>query len=242
MSREGSRTRGGDAVNKKLAGALQRMSRSLLLAAMAASVAAGLACPSAFAANGGRWTRVPLQVSNVAVSVSCPSRTFCLAVDSDGHAARFNGHFWSAPRLIDSESLTSVSCPSRSFCVAVDQAGGVVSFDGRSWRRHGVLQYLDGFTSVSCVSRLFCAAVDALGNALMFNGRTWSAAVRVEPAEAYGGGSLNSVSCSSSSFCAAVDDAGNAFTFNGHSWSATENIEPVTGLGTSLDPPLSRRW
>src|SRR5882724_11190413 len=33
--------------------------------------------------------------------VSCPSKTFCAAIDTDGHALTFNGKTWSAPVTVD---------------------------------------------------------------------------------------------------------------------------------------------
>ena len=54
--------------------------------------------------------------------MSCPSASFCVAVDDDGNAFTYNGSSWSTPSRIDTiGDLTSVSCPSSSFCVAVDQ-------------------------------------------------------------------------------------------------------------------------
>ncbi len=60
-------------------------------------------------------------------SVSCPSSSFCVAVDSSGDVSTYNGVSWSSPKVIDpSGVLVSVSCPTVRFCVAVDYAGKVV--------------------------------------------------------------------------------------------------------------------
>ena len=56
--------------------------------------------------------------------VSCPTPTFCRAVDSIGRVFGFNGTTWSKGTLIDNgHALSSVSCPSVSYCVAVDRSG-----------------------------------------------------------------------------------------------------------------------
>ena len=61
-------------------------------------------------------------------SVSCPSASFCMAVDQYGNdALTFNGSSWSAPVRVGPASmrdeLTSVSCSSATWCVAVDTLG-----------------------------------------------------------------------------------------------------------------------
>ena len=56
--------------------------------------------------------------------VSCPTATFCRAVDSIGRVFGFNGTRWSSGTLIDpGHALTSVSCPTVTYCVAVDRNG-----------------------------------------------------------------------------------------------------------------------
>jgi hypothetical protein len=67
-------------------------------------------------------------------SVSCPTVSFCVAVDGGGNVVTFDGSSWTAPVNIDSEAakslngpvlilLMSVSCPSATFCVAGDTIG-----------------------------------------------------------------------------------------------------------------------
>jgi hypothetical protein len=60
-------------------------------------------------------------------SVSCPTRTFCVAVDLDGDAFAYNGKAWSSGANIDPlnqtsnpDGLGSVSCTTTTFCAAVD--------------------------------------------------------------------------------------------------------------------------
>jgi hypothetical protein len=61
-------------------------------------------------------------------AVSCPSSSFCVAVDSNANALTFNGCKWSQSSSIDAKGggLNAVSCPSSSFCVAVDGNGNAV--------------------------------------------------------------------------------------------------------------------
>ncbi len=172
-------------------------------------------------------------------SVSCPTATFCMAVDEFGNnALQWNGTSWSAPVTIDPSGdrveLTSVSCPTVSFCVAVDSLGRALTWNGRWWS--GPLP-IDprgaGMESVSCPSTSYCVAVDGNGNALTWNGRSWSAPVLIDDT----GTGLQSVSCASASFCVAGDWGGAVITWNGTSWSKPKEVDPTTassggGLGS----------
>ena len=56
--------------------------------------------------------------------VSCPTTTFCRAVDSSGRVFGFNGTSWSRGTLIDDgHAFSGISCPTASYCVAVDRDG-----------------------------------------------------------------------------------------------------------------------
>ena len=56
--------------------------------------------------------------------MSCPTTTFCAAVDADGNVYTYDGTTWSPPQVIDTGGdLTSISCPSTTICVAVDSDG-----------------------------------------------------------------------------------------------------------------------
>ena len=90
-------------------------------------------------------------------SVSCPSPSFCVAVDHSGNAVTYNGASWSAPRSIDpNEMLMSVSCPSPSFCVAVDNVGLATTYSDGSWLSPKTVSG-GAFDSVSCpLSELLC--------------------------------------------------------------------------------------
>ena len=69
--------------------------------------------------------------------VSCPSASFCIAVDDGGDAFTYDGSSWSAPDgIFSSGGLMSVSCPSVSFCVAVGdfgEGGAALTYNGSSW-------------------------------------------------------------------------------------------------------------
>ena len=98
--------------------------------------------------------------------VSCPTSTFCMAVDAGGNAIGYNGTSWSAPVRVDpSGGLSSVSCPSPTYCLTVSAAQhGFASYDGTSWTvlASPPAGITSDFASVSCSTtqgEYGCAAV-----------------------------------------------------------------------------------
>ena len=57
--------------------------------------------PSPALASNGWSAPAPVDPVFSARSVSCPSATFCAAVDYSGNAVIFNGSSWSAPTSIE---------------------------------------------------------------------------------------------------------------------------------------------
>jgi hypothetical protein len=158
--------------------------------------------------------------------VSCPSTSFCAAVDYGPNAIIFNGTSWSKPSAIDPGSyLQAVSCASASFCVAIDRKGNAFTFNGSTWSApvnadpNGLTMGEGGISwpVVSCPTSNFCAAVDgAGGNVVTFDGHSWTTPVTVdsEAANSVSGPVLEflmSVSCPSAMFCVAGDSIGHAF-------------------------------
>jgi hypothetical protein len=189
--------------------------------------------PSVAQASASWSPPIPVDSSPLQ-SVSCPSTSFCIAVDSGGGAVTFNGTAWSAPEDIDGKvPLTSVSCPSTSFCVAVDSAGSAMTFNGTAWSAPEDIDGAIRLNSVSCASAAFCVAVDWAGKAVTLNGTAWSA-----PEDIDGAGSLSSVSCASAAFCVAVDKAGHAITYSG-TWGAPASVDPTHSLSSVSCPSAS---
>ncbi len=194
---------------------------ALLSAATSAVLAAGL--PSPAAASTAGWSSGTLidPSGSSLESVSCPTASFCVAVDDAGNALTYDGSSWSSPEAIDaSSSLSSVSCPTASFCAAVDQVGRALTYNGSSWSPPNSIDTGNTPTSVSCPTASFCVAVDWKGNAFTYNGSSWS-----PPKSIDAGNILESVSCPSVNFCAAVGQNGYALTYNGSSWSLPESID-----------------
>ena len=65
----------------------------------------------------GTWSSPKtIDAGDALSSVTCPSTSFCAAVDDEGNSLTYNGSSWSAPSYIDHTTnfLDSVSCPSAS--------------------------------------------------------------------------------------------------------------------------------
>lgn len=167
-----------------------------------------------------KWTSsTALTTANGGVNaVSCPTSTFCLAVDRSGAVSQFNGSTWSTPQTIDgTTSLNAVSCPSTTFCVVTDALGKYILMNAGSWgpptpfaqQNSPVMQ------SVSCASSSFCLAVGYTANFApidyYYYDGVWSPdTVVFSPSDT---NPLNSVSCTSELVCLATDLGGGAMTF-----------------------------
>jgi hypothetical protein len=130
-------------------------------AAMTASATSSIAQGSSNTLGSGTsaltWNEHPY---GSLTSVSCPTSSFCMAVDSNGHAITYSNGTWSSPQSIDSNSyLTSVSCPTTSFCMAVDLYGNAITYSNGTWSSPQSIDPNGSLTSVSCPTTSFCMAV-----------------------------------------------------------------------------------
>ena len=200
--------------------------------------------------KGRSWSapaRIPRQLQ--LGSVSCPSRTFCVALGAYfrmpgkvlEYALTYNGRSWSAPVHIDTNGeLGPVSCASPSFCAAGGDTS-TLTYNGSFWSAPTSIAGSRPLGSVSCASPSFCAAAGfvvanegAVGEGLTeaerehiesyartYNGSFWSAPQTVDLIQHR----LASVSCPAVAFCVAVDEEGDTLTYNGSSWSAPTPVD-----------------
>ncbi len=177
------------------------------------------------------WT-APTSVDNTAPevfsSVSCPTATFCMAVDFDGRALTYNGSHWSAPvTILSSDPVSSVSCASATLCAAIDYDGQAFIYNGHHWSAPDVIDYGAAMPSVSCApGSTFCIAVSGdLGPyGFIYNGSSWSSAVLMDSASTTG---MASVSCPTASSCTAFDVSGNVVSTSdgGSTWTPYSNVD-----------------
>ena len=172
-------------------------------------------------------------------SVSCPTSTFCAAVDDDGNALTYDGTTWTTPTRVDAHGgLLSVSCPTPTFCAAVSFDGHAVTYNGSTWSAPATIDTVtNSLDSVSCPTTTFCVAVDDYDNTVTYNGTTWTAPKRTSSPE---GAGLLSVSCPTKAFCVALDETDHVVAFNGSTWTAKQLSDFNGGNLRSVSCPTTR--
>ena len=222
--------------------AVRMLVTALLMISVGSTVLAGGASTTAAAAVSHGLTAGWSQGSRIdpllgeLTSISCPTPTFCIAVDATGNVLTYAAGEWSAPLSIDSGGfLTSVSCATASSCEAVDTAGNVFSYDG-TWSSPDSIDPGNELVSISCVPGVtgsFCIAADSPGNVFSLTAGSWSKADAIDPTNG-----LQAVSCATPSFCVAADGYGYVLSFNGSSWSSTpDGIDTSVGDLQSISCP-----
>ena len=177
----------------------------------------------------------PRPLPNALLSISCPTTTFCAAVDVGGYEFTYSGGNWSSGQPIakNNNALMSVACSSTAFCVAVDSGGYEYTYSKGAWtsgqqidsNNTGDMSYPNNaLTSVSCATNTFCMAVDHGGDEFTYSGGTWSDSHQISVA-----GELTSVSCATKSFCVVIDLGGYTYTYSGGKWSSST----MPGRGTN---------
>ncbi len=159
-----------------------------------------------YAGPSAGWSQRTIAPSGQALnSVSCVSRTDCVAVGAGGAVYSYTGTSWSGPDVVDSgHDLVSVSCASAGFCMAVDSAGEAVQFSAGHWTHQPL-----GFTaaSVSCPAVGTCLAAGGAGVAT-FGGDHWTAPSAVDTV------GLSRIDCVAVNSCVATDQSANALFYS----------------------------
>jgi hypothetical protein len=185
--------------------------RSALALPLIGLLLAAFAVPAgASAATTIKWNRalaVESPTKGGISAVSCPTATFCVAVDQSGRVLisqkpTKGPKSWKFTKIDKVGALTGVSCPTVNLCVAVDNAG----YELHSTKPAGGKKF-------------------------------WSKPIRIDTTAATGGGNvgLAGISCPTTKLCVAVDNAvnGNVIstttptTYQAKSWT-------ITSLGSSV--------
>ncbi len=180
-------------------------------------------------------TSLPADYDSI-YGVSCPTSTFCMAVDTSGSALVWRGRSWSSPRRVwDHGTLDSVSCATATDCVAVGN-GEATTWDGTTWSA-SVSVGPPGTYRLSCPTASFCATVAASGTAGgastvgTYDGRSWS--TRSTPTTGATDDRLMDVSCATPTFCMAVNLDGASLAFDGTGWSPVPSSAPRGTISVS---------
>ena len=188
--------------------------------------------PLATVASATPGWSAPTAVDNTTpgnlLAVSCPTATFCMAIDSDRDCLTYNGHTWSAPTFVSTPAgMVTLSCASKTLCAATDGDGDVFTYNGHTW---SAPDNVDGGTYMSGVScapaTTFCVAVagDTGGDGYIYSGGSWSSQIVIDSSASPG---MDGISCVTASYCAATDPQGNVVsTSNGGStWTAPDPVD-----------------
>jgi hypothetical protein len=186
--------------------------------------------------NGAKWsspTPVTTGSSGTApdlVSISCPTSTFCMALDSGGNAYSitslpFHGILTQASALGRTAVNPLVSCSSATACLLTDKSGDAVGWNGKKWTTIGVVDAAGGVTALSCAPGGTCTIVDSNGGVVAVSvGYTYAKhAASVD--------NQRTVSCPTPRYCLVTDNLGNASQEVNGVWS------PPFTIGN--DPPVA---
>ncbi len=153
-------------------------------------------------------------------AISCPTTTFCAAVDEQGGLLTWRDGAWSQPQTADTsiDGYDDVTCVSAAYCLAVngrhgyDRPSRIVRWDGSRWQQEHEL--------AGWVQSIWCGAVGscvATGYAsYRLSGGVWRAA-DIGTSGDFGG---DDVSCVSATWCLSLDEiSGEYAVFNGTTWT-----------------------
>ncbi len=138
--------------------------------------------------------------------VSCPTSSWCMAVDLSGRVMTFNGSSWSAPKVVfprvadRNPDVRAVSCPTTSFCLAVSGHGYGV-YRGGAWTV--VSSPLAPFKAVDCYSATRCGIV----RGEPYSGRSttmWNGASLSTPVTTPWAARVDAIACPSATVCHAI--------------------------------------
>ena len=164
-------------------------------------------------------TTTPPDPGNDLASVSCPSASFCLAVDDDGNAiwsanpgAGTSANWTLVSGIASTTSLIGVSCPTSTLCVAVDASGDIrVSTTPTSGGLWPAVYTTSGLTGISCSLSGTCVAVTSSGKTVASSDPSDGASSAWTSRLIDSAHPLTSVSCSAVGFCIAGDSSGDVY-------------------------------
>ncbi len=179
--------------------------------------------------DGRRWSAPAIEdpppaggYSNVAVTLSCPTASFCLAVDINGAALVWQHGKWSRrfPQGVD--TFERVTCTTSLFCMAGEHSGRALSWYRGQWSKARTISAGNGISALSCYQTTFCVAGTESGAVSEWHGRAWSYPQTV----ATNGVSIAGVACFSPANCLSVDGYGETFTWTGSRWTKSARLAP----------------
>ncbi|HZZ97606.1 MAG TPA: hypothetical protein VFE19_11335 [Jatrophihabitantaceae bacterium] len=173
-------------------------------------------------------------------SISCSSRSFCLAGGANGDVREWDGQRWRQQTVLanDNSPIADMQCISSTFCAAAvdSREGGYrpATFDGTRWTEADFVEGV-GAGDISCVSSQMCMLISNEGQYQRWNGSRWTPARKLDRSIQVGHGT---VSCATARRCIAVIGEGEVFGYNGSSWRASLS-DPIGRLAALQCPSTS---
>lgn len=159
------------------------------------------------------------------MAVSCPTTTFCAAVDVSGGIVLFNGKTWSDAGMNHDAAWTRVYCRTASLCFATDVYGRLSTYRGTSWSRPAAT-FGTRMTAMTCPSNTSCRAFDSRGGEWLWNGASWTVTgQQVQP--------MAAVWCSSTASCKALATNGDGYTLTAGQWTPSRGIGASRSMGAA---------
>ena len=196
----------------------------------AAGYCIGIGDSKAYRFDGTSWTDLGYVFSNPAdyqnASISCPTSTFCGAIDGTSEAFLVDGS-WTVPEAADPVGggvlNAPISCVDNDTCLVVAPGNGNVRVDSPATQSASTsIDANGGLRALSCRSATMCVAADRFGYVTRMTDGAWSTPAMVDP----GRSSLTTLSCGSADSCVAMDGSGNALGWNGSAWSSPTAVDP----------------
>jgi hypothetical protein len=166
-------------------------------------------------------------------SVSCPTATFCMAIDREDATFKYANDSWAKLPLSNKPAvgvyanLNRVACASPTFCVALTGATNgmrYATWNGTAWTDNTskVLGETSNPKSLSCTAQTFCLATTSSGNADRFNGTSWTV-TPVSNTQLWAG-------CAGTT-CRAIDQNVRGYsTTNGTDWTGPTDLTGSTSF------------
>lgn len=238
-------------------GFLAGRTRAIWLAPLLAFAVWALAAATAHAGAVSWSAPVPIGHGSAFNGISCPTATFCAAIDAYGEVVTATdptggSGAWTTTSLVNpgfaDAGLDAISCPTISLCVVTDGLDGSIyaSTDptgGAGAWVHTVVDPGNVLNGVTCTTTSLCVAVDSSGDVLTSTDPTGGPGAW-QTATVDGGNSLNGVACAGSGLCVAV---GTGFststdpTGGSGAWTTTTSLSasavdcPSAGLCVAVD-------
>jgi hypothetical protein len=205
----------------------------------------------------GSWSE-PAEIDSegVILEVTCPTETFCLAINENGevfHSTNPTGGAaaWSAAVALAQRPVrsigfqyieeTSVTCASPTLCLAYDRRGNVVTStnptgNASAWSAQAWVDGANAVYDISCTPSSLCVAVGENGSIVTSTTAKAKANAWTGPTTIDGMHGIYGVSCVGAGPCVAVDAAGNVITASNPTggagaWTAAHIDATTEGFG-----------